>query len=76
MKSIRMHNMKWRHDERQPFVSGDYGVVNNVFIAREQEVVPTINHDLPDMEVDDVIMRPVRDCFMLNNLNVGWYINL
>ncbi|KAK2640377.1 hypothetical protein Ddye_028172 [Dipteronia dyeriana] len=49
---------EWRHDERQPFVTGDYGVVNNVFIAREQDVVPTINHDVPDMEVDDVIMRP------------------
>ncbi|KAK0600624.1 hypothetical protein LWI29_016878 [Acer saccharum] len=48
---------EWRHDERQPFVTGDYGVANNVFIAREQDVVPTINHDVPDMEVDDVIMH-------------------
>ncbi|KAF5958386.1 hypothetical protein HYC85_005611 [Camellia sinensis] len=28
---------EWRHDEHQPFVSGNYGVVNSVFLAREPD---------------------------------------
>ncbi|KAF5937693.1 hypothetical protein HYC85_025199 [Camellia sinensis] len=31
---------EWRHDEHQPFVSGNYGVVNSVFLAREPDVIP------------------------------------
>lgn len=46
---------EWRHDEHQPFVNGNYGVVNTVFIAREPDVVPNVNQDIPDMEVDDVV---------------------
>ncbi|XP_028069632.1 sucrose nonfermenting 4-like protein isoform X2 [Camellia sinensis] len=33
---------EWRHDEHQPFVSGNYGVVNTVFLAREPDVIPAI----------------------------------
>ncbi|CAL5408278.1 unnamed protein product [Camellia sinensis] len=33
---------EWRHDEHQPFVSGNYGVVNSVFLAREPDVIPAI----------------------------------
>ncbi|XP_028054126.1 sucrose nonfermenting 4-like protein [Camellia sinensis] len=33
---------EWRHDEHQPFVSGNYGVVNIVFLAREPDVIPAI----------------------------------
>ncbi|CAL5325886.1 unnamed protein product [Camellia sinensis] len=28
---------EWRHDEHQPFVSGNYGVVNSVFLAKEPD---------------------------------------
>ncbi|GAB4835821.1 AMP-activated serine/threonine-protein kinase regulatory subunit [Ancistrocladus abbreviatus] len=47
----------WRHDEHQPFVSGGYGIVNTVFLAREGDVVPVIfNIEAPgrsNMDVDD-----------------------
>ncbi|KAK9136954.1 hypothetical protein Sjap_007548 [Stephania japonica] len=33
---------EWRHDESQPFVSGNYGIVNTVLLAREPDPVPTI----------------------------------
>ncbi|CAL5410562.1 unnamed protein product [Camellia sinensis] len=33
---------EWGHDEHQPFVSGNYGVVNSVFLAREPDVIPAI----------------------------------
>ncbi|KAK3038979.1 hypothetical protein RJ639_027464 [Escallonia herrerae] len=32
----------WRHDEHQPFVSGIYGTVNTVLLAREADYVSTI----------------------------------
>ncbi|KAK9161506.1 hypothetical protein Syun_007847 [Stephania yunnanensis] len=33
---------EWRHDESQPFVSGNYGIVNTVLLAREPDPVPAI----------------------------------
>lgn len=59
---------EWRHDEHQPFVNGNYGVVNTVFIAREPDVVPNVQ-DIPDMEVDDVV-PPVRVYFTFDYLFV------
>ncbi|KAH9689305.1 Sucrose nonfermenting 4-like protein [Citrus sinensis] len=53
---------EWRHDENQPHVSGNYGVVNCVYIAVPQpDMVPnTISPETSgNMEVDDVVMRPV-----------------
>ncbi|XP_022742949.1 LOW QUALITY PROTEIN: sucrose nonfermenting 4-like protein [Durio zibethinus] len=49
---------EWRHDEHQPFVNGDYGVVNTVFIAREPDVVPpSLSPATPgNMDVDDVFI--------------------
>jgi len=46
---------EWRHDEHQPFVTGNYGVVNTVFLARDHDVIPPIfNPDTPgNMEVDN-----------------------
>ncbi|KDO56293.1 hypothetical protein CISIN_1g011558mg [Citrus sinensis] len=52
---------EWRHDENQPHVSGNYGVVNCVYIAVPQpDMVPnTISPETSgNMEVDDVVMRP------------------
>ncbi|KAK3041990.1 hypothetical protein RJ639_002298 [Escallonia herrerae] len=31
---------EWRHDDHQPFVSGNYGVVNTIFLAREPDMIP------------------------------------
>ncbi|KAJ7977964.1 sucrose nonfermenting 4-like protein [Quillaja saponaria] len=33
---------EWRHDEQQPFVSGNYGVVNTIFLTREPDTVLSI----------------------------------
>jgi len=54
---------EWRYDEHQPYVSGNYGVVNTVFLAREPDVVPVVFSDAPgraNMEVDDYV-RVVSD---------------
>ncbi|KAL3538120.1 hypothetical protein ACH5RR_001486 [Cinchona calisaya] len=32
---------EWRHDEHQPFVSGNFGVVNTIFLPRESDKLPT-----------------------------------
>ncbi|XAR52609.1 hypothetical protein NMG60_11020759 [Bertholletia excelsa] len=48
---------EWRHDERQPFVSGNYGMVNTIFLAREPDVTPLIcSSETParsNMDVDN-----------------------
>ncbi|XP_068659183.1 sucrose nonfermenting 4-like protein isoform X2 [Aristolochia californica] len=33
---------EWRHDEQQPFVSGNYGIVNTILLAREPEAIPPL----------------------------------
>ena len=53
----------WRHDESQPFVRGEYGLVNTIFLAREPDMIPaTYSPQTPgNMDVDyDVIMPAVR----------------
>ncbi|MBA0577126.1 hypothetical protein Golob_027623 [Gossypium lobatum] len=49
---------EWRHDEHQPFVIGDYGVVNTIFIAREPDMLPPrFSPEMPgrsNMDLDDV----------------------
>ncbi|MFQ6635598.1 hypothetical protein Gotur_011957 [Gossypium turneri] len=49
---------EWRHDEHQPFVIGDYGVVNTIFIAREPDMLPpSFSPEMPgrsNMDLDDV----------------------
>lgn len=49
----------WRHDESQPFITGDYGLVNTILI-REPDMIPsTYSHQPPDMDMDyDVVMPP------------------
>ncbi|CAN4111116.1 unnamed protein product [Withania somnifera] len=52
---------EWRHDERQPFVSGNYGVVNTVFLPRESDAIPELfGSDMPirsNMDVDNDFLR-------------------
>lgn len=33
---------EWRHDEYQPFVAGNYGLVNTVLLSRDSTYIPTI----------------------------------
>lgn len=48
---------EWRHDEHQPFVRGNGGAVNTIFLAREPDSLPDqYGPQTPDgaiMEVDD-----------------------
>ncbi|GMI79324.1 homolog of yeast sucrose nonfermenting 4 [Hibiscus trionum] len=48
---------EWRHDERQPFVNGNYGVVNTVYIAKDLDAVsPCLSPEAPsrsNMDLDD-----------------------
>ncbi|XP_057961541.1 sucrose nonfermenting 4-like protein isoform X2 [Malania oleifera] len=51
---------EWRHDEHQPYVSGSYGIVNTVFLARESDTIHPISpdtHDRSNMDVDDNFVR-------------------
>ncbi|XP_047950509.1 sucrose nonfermenting 4-like protein isoform X2 [Salvia hispanica] len=45
---------EWRHDEHQPYVSGNYGVVNTIFLSRESDTIPPIlgSDTAGRMEVD------------------------
>lgn len=60
---------EWRHDEHQPFESGNYGVVNTIFLAREPGIT-NFTSETPgrsNMDVDnDVFMRAVRILFQYN----------
>ncbi|PIN07908.1 5'-AMP-activated protein kinase, gamma subunit [Handroanthus impetiginosus] len=48
---------EWRHDEHQPFVSGNYGVANTIFLPREPDTIPaTFSSETAgrsNMEVDN-----------------------
>ncbi|XP_057513706.1 sucrose nonfermenting 4-like protein [Actinidia eriantha] len=53
---------EWRHDEHQPFVTGNYGVVNTVFLPREADAIHAIySPETPgrsNMDVDnDLFLR-------------------
>lgn len=55
---------EWRHDERQPSVTGNYGVVNTVVITREPDpIAPIPNPDTPtcgvNMDVDNETFQRV-----------------
>ena len=56
---------EWRHDEHQPFVNGNYGIVNTIFLSGEPDMLPPVfTPEAPgrsNMDVDnDVYMRAVR----------------
>jgi len=58
---------EWRYDDQQPYESGNYGVVNTVFLQREPDVPPVSAHDnsiRANMEVDDTA-TVVSYCFKL-----------
>lgn len=57
---------EWRHDEQQPFVNGSYGVVNTIFLTRE-DILPSIfmaeTPGRSHMEVDNVVYGNVVSSF-------------
>lgn len=55
---------EWRHDENQPFVTGNYGIVNSLFLTGEPDPVPSIlSPGTPtnriNMDVDNETFRRV-----------------
>ncbi|XP_028751563.1 sucrose nonfermenting 4-like protein [Neltuma alba] len=54
----------WRHDEHQPYVPGEYGMVNTVLLATDPNYMPVVTPDLTsgsNMDVDnDAFRRVVR----------------
>ncbi|OVA15013.1 CBS domain [Macleaya cordata] len=55
---------EWRHDESQPFVTGNYGVVNTVLLAREPDPIPAmLSPETPgsrsNMDVDNEAFQRV-----------------
>ncbi|KAJ7955063.1 Sucrose nonfermenting 4-like protein [Quillaja saponaria] len=53
---------EWRHDEHQPYVPGEYGVVNTIFLAGDPNYIPALSPDLAsgsNMDVDNETFRRV-----------------
>ncbi|RDY03671.1 Sucrose nonfermenting 4-like protein, partial [Mucuna pruriens] len=55
---------EWRHDEHQPLVRGDYGIVNTIYLVREPDILrPILSAETPGrshMEVDNDVFRHVE----------------
>lgn len=60
---------EWRHDEQQPFASGNYGVVNTIYLVREPDVLPAmLSAETPSrshMEVDNDVFGHAVSLFFL-----------
>ena len=70
---------EWRHDEHQPFVNGNYGVVNTILLSSEEDMVPTVyTPEAPgraNMDVDnDGYMRLVRIFFFFRNWSSFYFL--
>ncbi|GAU38547.1 hypothetical protein TSUD_320190 [Trifolium subterraneum] len=53
---------EWRHDEHQPYVHGQYGIVNTVLLATDPNFIPLITSDIAsgnNMDVDNETFRRV-----------------
>ncbi|KAL2970549.1 hypothetical protein AAZX31_15G146700 [Glycine max] len=54
---------EWRHDEHQPYVPGDYGIVNTVFLATDPNYIPVLPPDVASgnsMDVDNDAFRRMQ----------------
>ncbi|GMP63552.1 hypothetical protein CsSME_00025188 [Camellia sinensis var. sinensis] len=68
---------EWRHDEHQPFVSGNYGVLNSVFLAREPDVIPAIyTPETPGRSSMDVDNDPFFHFLEANYLTKAFVIQV
>ncbi|KAJ1387429.1 Immunoglobulin-like fold [Sesbania bispinosa] len=58
---------QWRHDEQQPFVSGNYGTMNTLYVLKQPDILPTIlraeTAGRSDMEVDNNVSGHVVNDF-------------
>ncbi|CAJ1975978.1 unnamed protein product [Sphenostylis stenocarpa] len=51
---------EWRHDEHQPYVPGEYGMVNTVFLPTDPNYMPVLTPDVApgnSMDVDNEAFR-------------------
>ncbi|KAI4345444.1 hypothetical protein L6164_012568 [Bauhinia variegata] len=51
---------EWRHDEHQPYVPGEYGIVNTVFLATDPNYMPILTPEIAsgsNMDVDNEAFR-------------------
>ncbi|KHN26574.1 Sucrose nonfermenting 4-like protein [Glycine soja] len=51
---------EWRHDEHQPYVPGEYGIVNTVLLATDPNYMPVLPPDVASgnsMDVDNDALR-------------------
>lgn len=51
---------EWRHDEHQPYVSGEYGIVNTVFLATDPNYMTVLTPEVTSgnsMDVDNEAFR-------------------
>ncbi|XP_020114101.1 sucrose nonfermenting 4-like protein [Ananas comosus] len=53
---------EWRHDERQPFVTGEYGIVNTLYLTGDVDPMPSLlsphtprNRTTMDVDNDSVV---------------------
>lgn len=68
---------EWRHDEHQPFISSEYGIVNTVLLATEPNFMHGINQGMPsgsNMDVDnEAFQRLVRVSYtLIINILIAW----
>ncbi|KAE9609588.1 hypothetical protein Lal_00006748 [Lupinus albus] len=53
---------EWRHDEHQPYMSGEFGIVNTVLLATDPNFIPILPPDIAsgsNMDVDNEAFRRV-----------------
>lgn len=51
---------EWRHDEHQPYISGEYGIVNTVLLGTDPNFLPVLPPDIvsgSSMDVDNEAFR-------------------
>jgi len=51
---------EWWHDEHQPYVHGQYGIVNTVLLVTDPNYIPVITSDIAsgnNMDVDNETFR-------------------
>lgn len=60
---------EWRHDERQPFVTGEYGIVNTLYLTGDVDPMPSPlsphtprNRTTMDVDNDSVVRIRVNFC--------------
>lgn len=73
---------EWRHDEHQPYISGEYGIVNTVLLATDPNFIPVLPPDIvsgSNMDVDSETFRRVvrvihtlTVVIIITNISVIW----